>query len=188
MTAHTAAATSPPWRVSTQCTSPSLVCPSLEAPTRLLLAKVGQSWQPCPSPLLGPPMGGSAGGSHSSPLPPCTLGLCASTVWVSSVSPPLGPFFLLLSPSPSLSLSSRFHLRKNLLQLSRNPLLSTLPTGSTVLESALLWERRAGKGWETVWSSWEEAHHILVWATGPGVMVPFSLFLACPSLSPGAKF
>lgn len=68
-------------------------------------------------------------------LQPCpgSRDICASTVGASSSSSRLLP----------LSLSPRFHLRKSSLQLSRNLLLSALPTGSTVLGSVFL----GGWGW-----------------------------------------
>lgn len=166
MTARIAAATSPPWRASTRCMSPSLVCPSLAAPTLSLLAKVGQSRPPPAGHGSSPAV--SEGGSWAGPVPApapapraSVLPLCGRTL-----SGPAGTLLLLLlSPSPSLSLSPRFHLRKSSLQLSRNLLLSALPTGSTVLGSVFLGGARRGAGGWHGWSRWEEACRVLAWAT-----------------------
>lgn len=91
-------------------------------------------------------MGGAAGW-----VPPRHPGSLLPLSGCALFPPLLGPFrLLLLSPPPclslSLSFSSRFHLWKNSLQLSRNLLLSALPTGSTVLGSVFLWEGRRGLG------------------------------------------
>lgn len=167
MTACTAAATSPPWRGSTRCTSPSLACPSLAAPTLSLSAKVGRSQLP--------PGGGAVdwaslgrGQLGGAALPPLAW---ASVLPLSGLSlvPCSGP------SSSSLALlrlsSPRSHLRESPLQLFRTLLLSALPTGATVLGSVFLWE---GTGWaggpQLAWSGWEEA-----WPTDTGVTV-----LHCP--------
>lgn len=153
-----------------------LVCPSLEAPSLSLLGKVGWSGPP---PCWSLPWEGQP---RRVPLPPW---VSASTIWVHSLCSPAGA----LPPPPlaplHLSLSSRFHLRKSSLQLSRNLLLSALPMGSTVLGSVFLWEGRVGPGWGLVCGAGGRRlpHPVLghrSWGHGP-----FPFFLV--SLSFGVK-
>ena len=133
--------------------------------------------------------GGQPGRSRSSPRPG-SLGFCTSAVRAHSFWPGWDP-----SPPPplalSISLSPRFHLRKSSLQLSRNLLLSALPTGSTVLGSVFLGAggRRAG-GWRG-WSRWEEACHGQFFLTRPSPALweqgrgrPRQLPAAQPALCP----
>lgn len=183
MTAHTAVTTSPPWRVSTRYTSPSLACPSLEAPTLSLLAKVGWFWLPPARASCGRD---GQGGFHSSPLPPWHHGfLCFHYLGVFSLLPCWSPSSASSCPSPSFS--SRFHLRKNSLQLSRNLLLSALPTGSTVLGSVFLWEGRAGQESGAGVEQGEEAIYLGLGHRSWGYST-FQFFLECTLQSRGAKF
>lgn len=135
--------------------SPSLVCPSLAAPTLSLLAKVGQSRPPPAGHGSSPAV--SEGGSRAGPSqpPPRLPGLLSFRCAGALSGPPLA--------SPSLS--PRSHLRKSSLQLSRDLLLSALPAGSTVLGSVFLGGARRGAGGWHGRSRWEEACRVLAWAT-----------------------
>lgn len=174
-TAPIAAATSPPWRVPTLCTSPSLACLSLAAPTLLLLAKVGWSRPPTsPPPLLGPPMGWLVGGSHSSPPHPGTRGLCFHCRGELSFLPHWGPSSAPLALSISLSLHA-FTFGRTCSSCLESCCSLLCPQGQRYLDLSSFGRGGLGGAGQVGGGC-----HILVWATGPGVRVPFISFWHVP--------
>lgn len=107
-----------------------------------------------------------------------TRGLCFHCRGELSFLPRWGPSSCSSCPL-HLSFSSRFHLRKNLLELLESCCSLLCPQGQRYLDLSSFGRGGLGGAGEQVGGG----RHILVWATGPGVGVPFiSLWHVLPDL------